>query len=70
MSDVNLTDDAKSANVAQDAASPHFGEKEPNQIIVKMEDVITIDPEATDVDLNHGRIGKIENLEPLVNLER
>lgn len=38
--------------------------------LVKMEDVITIDPEATDVDLNHGRIGKIERLEPLVKLER
>lgn len=38
--------------------------------VVKMEDVITIDPDATDVDLNHGRIGKIERLEPLVNLER
>lgn len=38
--------------------------------IVKMEDVITIDPETTEVDLNHGRIGKIENLEPLTKLER
>lgn len=36
----------------------------------KMEDVITIDPEATELDLNHGRVGKIEQLEPLVNLER
>lgn len=44
---------------------------EANQtIIVKIEDVLTIDPEALEVDLNHGRIGKIENLEPLTKLER
>jgi len=35
-----------------------------------VEDVITLDPEQTDVDLNHGRIAKIENFEPLVKLER
>lgn len=38
--------------------------------VVKIEDVITIDPETEEVELNHGRIGKIENLEPLVNLKR
>lgn len=38
--------------------------------IAKVEDLITLDPEQTEVDLNHGRIGKIENFEPLVNLER
>lgn len=38
--------------------------------IQKMEDVITIDPEATVLDLNHARIGKIENLDRMVNLEQ
>jgi hypothetical protein len=38
--------------------------------VCKVEDVITLDPEQTEVDLNHGRIGKIENFEPLVKLER
>lgn len=71
MSDVNLTDDAKAENLSQDEATgTQNGGNDSKQIIVKMEDVITIDPEATEVDLNHGRIGKIENLEPLVNLER
>lgn len=38
--------------------------------IVKMEDVITIDPECEVLDLNHARIGKIEHLESMVKLER
>lgn len=38
--------------------------------IAKIEDVINIDPECDVLDLNHARIGKIENLEPMVNLER
>lgn len=38
--------------------------------IVKMEDVITIDPECEVLDLNHARIGKIEHLERMVKLER
>lgn len=38
--------------------------------IVKMEDVITIDPECDVLDLNHARIGKIEHLESMVKLER
>lgn len=76
MSEVNLTDDAKSAKNDASLENPgapenvENGQNASNQIIVKMEDVLTIDPDATDVDLNHGRIGKIENLEPLVNLER
>lgn len=36
----------------------------------KIEDMLTIDPECYELDLNHGRIGKIEDLEPLVNIER
>lgn len=38
--------------------------------IAKIDDVITIDPECEVLDLNHARIGKIENLEPMVKLER
>lgn len=35
-----------------------------------MEDVITIDPDCEVLDLNHARIGKIENLEEMTKLER
>lgn len=38
--------------------------------MAKIEDIITIDPDCDVLDLNHARIGKIEHLEPLVNLER
>lgn len=33
-------------------------------------DIIIIDPETDTLDLNHGRIGKLQNLEALRNLER
>lgn len=33
-------------------------------------DIIVIDPKTTELDLNHGRIGKIDNLEPLECIER
>lgn len=33
-------------------------------------DIIIVDPETTELDLNHGRIGKLQNLEPLVCIER
>ena len=32
-------------------------------------DMRILDPDTIDLDLNHGRIGKIENLEPLTQLE-
>lgn len=38
--------------------------------VAKIEDVILIDPECYELDLNHGRIGKIEKLDELVNIER
>lgn len=34
------------------------------------QELIVIDENTVDLDLNHGRIGKIENLEPLNNLQR
>lgn len=34
------------------------------------QELIVINENTTELDLNHGRIGKIENLEPLRNLER
>lgn len=34
------------------------------------QELIVIDGNTEDLDLNHGRIGKIENLEPLQNLQR
>lgn len=33
-------------------------------------DIIVFDPQATEIDMNHGRIGKIDNLEQLVCIER
>lgn len=46
------------------------GHKADGPTIAKMEDVITIDPDCEVLDLNHARIGKIENLEEMVKLER
>lgn len=46
------------------------GDPKDGPTIVKMEDVITIDPECEVLDLNHARIGKIEHLERMVKLER
>uniref|UniRef100_A0A182SQH0 Dynein axonemal assembly factor 1 homolog n=1 Tax=Anopheles maculatus TaxID=74869 RepID=A0A182SQH0_9DIPT len=60
---------ADSPTVEEVERPPGAGEVAEHEI-VKMEDVITIDPDTTEVDLNHGRIGKIENLEPLTKLER
>lgn len=34
------------------------------------QEIIVIDVDALELDLNHGRIGKIENLEPLQCIER
>lgn len=34
------------------------------------QEIIVVNEETTELDLNHGRVGKIENLEPLKNLER
>lgn len=33
-------------------------------------DILVIDPKTIELDLNHGRIGRIENLEPLECIER
>lgn len=33
-------------------------------------DIIIIDPDTLELDLNHGRIGKLQNLEPLTQIER
>lgn len=38
--------------------------------VAVIDDTMMIDPECYELELNHGRIGKIENLEPLVNIER
>ena len=32
-------------------------------------ELVVLDPEATDIDLNHGRIARIENLDHLQNVE-
>lgn len=33
-------------------------------------DIMIVDTETLELDLNHGRIGKLQNLEPLVCIER
>lgn len=38
--------------------------------VKQIDDTILIDPECEELDLNHNRIGRIENLEPLVNIQR
>lgn len=32
-------------------------------------DIVVIDPDCIELDLNHGRINKIQNLEPLTQIE-
>lgn len=44
------------------------GDNKPQDLTVN--DIVIIDPETTVLDLNHGRIGRISNLEPLVNIEQ
>lgn len=60
-----LSDENKSAEVATDEQAT----SQDGPTIAKIEDVITLDPEMDVLDLNHARIGKIENLEPMVKLE-
>lgn len=38
--------------------------------VFQIDETMIIDPECYELELNHGRIGKIENLEPLINIER
>lgn len=33
-------------------------------------EIMIIDPDTLELDLNHGRIGKLQNLEPLTSIER
>lgn len=42
----------------------------PNESAAIVNEIIIIDPETTELDLNHGRIGKMQNLEPLRNIEK
>lgn len=35
-----------------------------------MNEIIVIDPDCLELDLNHGRINKLQNLEPLTSVER
>lgn len=44
--------------------------KNESQVVCKLDDTFLIDPECYELDLNHARIAKIENLDQLVNIER
>ena len=51
------------------SSSPVQSEEEQEDTSEETVDLRILDPTTTDLDLNHGRIGKIENLEPLTQLE-
>lgn len=42
----------------------------PPPVEEETQDIIVVNENTTELDLNHGRIGKIDNLEPLTKLER
>ena len=52
-----------------EASSPVQSEEEEEDNAEETVDLRILDATTTDLDLNHGRIGKIENLEPLTQLE-
>jgi protein phosphatase 1 regulatory subunit 7 len=37
---------------------------------VSVNEIMIVDPETLELDLNHGRIDKLQNLEPLTQIER
>lgn len=49
---------------------PTTAEAEEAKKVAKIEDIIIIDKECYELDLNKGRIAKIEKLDELVNVER
>lgn len=49
---------------------PEAAPEEDRQVQPTINEIIVIDPDAIELDLNHGRIGKLENLEPLQCIER
>lgn len=58
---------------AQDSSLRITEATPPNPAAAPEEDtqeIIVVNENTSELDLNHGRIGKIENLEPLQNLER
>lgn len=62
--------DSEPTELVQDSSSLTVAGIGDGPTIAKIEDVITLDPECGELDLNHARIGKIEHLEVMVNLER
>lgn len=53
---------------APSSAADNDGQEGPTLNVI--DETLIIDPECYELELNHGRIGKMENLEPLVNIER
>lgn len=65
----------KNENTNEDQAMEHEGSPPPPvtpppPADVDTQEIIIVNENTEELDLNHGRIGKIENLEPLKNLER
>lgn len=78
--DAPTTNDVNEAPVApENTPAPNIGSRSiieiPQSAPVSApeedtQEIIVVNENTTELDLNHGRIGKIENLEPLKNLER
>lgn len=60
---------ANSAAVSNNAAAAN-AEDRGEEAQPTINDIIIVDPTTEELDLNHGRIGKLENLEPLQCIER
>lgn len=61
--DVSETTSPKPGGDHQSSGHSHSGQ-------LTVNDIIIIDPDTLELDLNHGRIGKLQNLEPLTQIER
>lgn len=63
-------DDSTKNNEENQSTATTFATLEPGPVIRYSNDSVKINPNSYELDLNHQRIGKIQNLETLVNLER
>lgn len=67
----NDTSDSDQENEPSPAVRPtHITAQDEQEKAAKIEEIIMIEPECLELDLNHGRVGKIEGLERLVCIER
>lgn len=62
MEDVGERNNELSQSSTEEEAATAAADSEANELVI-------LDPNATEVDLNHGRIAKLENLECLLQVE-